>query len=352
LLRIPGSLFLLDINAYKPAGKAVRMEFFTQGKGRLVGRHDIPKQLWSSASSIIHLPPMLVASWRDLLQKRGLLDRAKQPAPENLVGGLTEKESKDHLVWRFTGSSARVSMLMLDPKGKLENISDAFYRTFSGNRVFIADIPAGAGAAILTVLTTLAELRKQERIPRNPLTVVILAGELSQFSRGYANSMLEKVKKDLADQAISIEFHLRPWDALDKFSTSDLVRNMTLFSQDAAARMVVLANFSGFLNSSTNWKKAQAQFEEIFRHSTDEIYSTAIWIEPGKKNVTNETGFFRRVTKWFKDNLQGSLRTEKSQEEMSFARSEAQVKHPLKDHEFRSNLTVLRFDLPSVGAAE
>src|SRR5690606_30780335 len=176
--------------------------------------------------------------------------------------------------------------------GKLENISDAFFRTFSGNRVFIADIPAGAGAAILTVLTTLAELRKHECIPRNPLAVVILAGEPSQFARGYASTMLENIKKDLADQAISIEFHTLAWDALDKFSTSNLVREMTLHSQGAAARMVVLANFSGFLNSSTNWKKAQPQFEEIFRHSTDEIFSTAIWIEPGKNDVTSESGFF------------------------------------------------------------
>src|SRR5690606_17614139 len=133
------------------------MGFFKLGKQRLVGRHDIPNQLWCSASSNIHLPPMLVASWRGLLEKHGLLEKARQPAPKNLIGGSTEKESKDHLVWRFTGSSARVSMLMLDPKGKLANISDAFLRTFSGNRVFIADIPAGAGAAILTVLTTLAE---------------------------------------------------------------------------------------------------------------------------------------------------------------------------------------------------
>jgi len=295
---------------------------------------------------------MLVATWRDLLEKYGLLESARQPAPKNLIGGLGEKESKDHLVWRFTGSAARLSMLMLDPKGKLENVSDAFFHAFSGNRVFIADIPAGSGAAILAVLTTLAELRKQERIPRNPLTVVILAGELSEFARDYANSMLGKVKKDLADQAISIEFHLRAWDALDKFSTSSLVREMTLHSQDAAARMVILANFSGFLNSSTNWNKAKTQFEEIFRYSTDEIFSTAIWVEPDKNNVTNDKGFFSRVTTWFRSSIQGFLGKGRNSEELSFACSATKVKHPLKDHEFRSSLTVLRFDLPKVGGAE
>lgn len=328
------------------------MEWFTRDKGQLVRRDDIPEQLWCSSSSTIRLPPLLVTAWRDLLETRGLLARATEPTPENLVGGVTEKASKDHLVWRFTGSSARVSMLMLDPKGKLDNISDAFHQTFSGNRVFIADIPAGAGAAILTVLTTLAELRKQECIPRNPLTVAILAGELSDFSRDYAKSMLEKVKKDLADQAINIEFHLRPWDALNKFSTSNLVRDMTVHSQDASARMVVLANFSGFLNSSTNWKKAQPQFEEIFRHSTDEIFSTAIWIEPGKNDVTSESGFFGKLTKWFKDHFHAVFVKGSSSEEMSFASSTSQFKHPLKDRAIRSNLTVVRFDLPKVGGAE
>ena len=349
---IPSSLLLLDINGYKRIGKAVRMELFKRGKRRLVGRYDIPEELWCSVSSMIHLPPMLISSWTGLLKKHGLLDKARQPAPKKLIGGLTEKESKDHLTWRFTGSSARVSMLMLDPKGKLDDISDAFYQTFSGNRVFIADIPAGAGASILTVLTTLAELRKQERIPRNPLTVVILAGEISEFSRGYANSMLQSVQKDLADQAITIEPHIVPWNALDAFSTTNLVRKMTLHSQNAAARMVILANFSGFLNSSSNWKKAKPQFEEIFRHSTDEIFSTAIWIEPGKNDVTSESGFLGKVTKWFKDNFQVVFGNGRNAKDIGFASSTSQFKHPLKDHDVRSNLTVVRFDLPEVGGAE
>ena len=143
-----------------------------------------------------------------------------------------------------------------------------------------------------------------------------------------------------------------PWNALDAFSTTNLVRKMTLHSQNAAARMVILANFSGFLNSSSNWKKAKPQFEEIFRHSTDEIFSTAIWIEPGKNDVTSESGFLGKVTKWFKDNFQVVFGNGRNAKDIGFASSTSQFKHPLKDHDVRSNLTVVRFDLPEVGGAE
>jgi hypothetical protein len=42
-------------------------------------------------------------------------------------------------------------------------VADAFARVFAGNKVFLADLPCGSGAATISILTTLAELRKQAR---------------------------------------------------------------------------------------------------------------------------------------------------------------------------------------------
>lgn len=318
---------------------------FKFGTGRLVQPSDIPATLWCKKNSRLHLPPILVSSWRSLIENKGLLDQAKMPVPEKLAGGASEKDTNDHLAWKFTGSSARVSMLMLDPHSNLEGVSDAFIQTFSGNRVFVADIPCGSGAAILTVLTTLAELRKQNLIPRNQLTVVILGGELSTFARDNATSMLQESLEDLEGQAITVEFKLTAWNVLNKLSSSDLVKEMTLASQGAAAKMVLLANFSDFLQKGGKLKQALPQIEEVFRHSRDTVFSTAIWLEPDTNTVIqNDGGMFSRVIKWFKETFT-SFNFGPNE---CYATSKSSVQHPLKEHAFNTQLAVIRFDLPKV----
>ena len=127
---------------------------------RLVPNEMIPHSLWSSEDSVLHLPPQLIVSWKMLLDKNELREKAMERAPEGFEGGMSKEDTDNHLAWRFTGSSARVMLPMIDPNQDLVEISNEFARIFSGNKVFLADLPCGSGAVSMSILSVLCELSK------------------------------------------------------------------------------------------------------------------------------------------------------------------------------------------------
>lgn len=313
---------------------------------RLVPKEMIPDSLWNSKLSTLHLPPQLISSWVLLLDKCGLRGRAMEPAPEGFVGGRSKDDTDNHLAWRFASSAARVMLTMLDPDEDLAEIPDAFTRIFSGNKVFLADLPCGSGAASMSILSVLCELRKQSRLPRMPLTVAIIGGEISKRAQDHANEAMRSLATELANQAITVEFEAIDWDVCDPFSNTDLIRRLTLKSQNCPAKLLVLANFSGFLQKEGKWKEAQKQFEELFRHSREEN-SIALWIEPRMNVVIAQGGFMPRLIAWFKKLFSAfMLAKDGNGESKNYGESSANVKQPLNEGTFRVNLVVVRFDLP------
>lgn len=233
---------------------------------------------------------------------------------------------------------------ILDPNDDLKGIPDIFIRLFSGNKVFLADLPCGSGAASLSILSVLYELRKQNCLPREPLHVVILGGEISKYAQEYANLALSRIVAELESQAITVDFEIMDWDVCDKISNTDLIKKLTVKSQDCATKLLLLSNFSGFLEREKKWKDAQEQFDELFRYSRDEN-SFALWIEPQKNNVTNSNGFMPRLIGWFNKAFANFLSRDEDQQE-NYAETMTQTKHPLLDRNFRVGLAVVRFDLP------
>lgn len=312
-------------------------------KNRFISPESLPDSLWCDKSENILLPNQLVDLWKELLSENELLDMAKKKAPQGFEGGISKEDTDKHLAWRYNGSCARVILSLLDPKSKLSEVSDAYASIFAGNKVFVADLPSGSGAATISMLCTLYELRKNNILPRHPLEVVVMAGEISETARGYFLKQLEDLKGVIEEQAIWIKFEILEWDTLSKVSTVDLIKRMTLLSQDCHARILLMTNFTGFLESSGNWKKAKPQFDDIFLHSRDSL-STAIWIEPQRKNIVP---FFARAIKWLKESF-NSLIGEKTELEDSswYAQTEAKCKQPIKEGSFPVRLTVMRFDLP------
>jgi len=232
---------------------------------------------------------------------------------------------------------------MLDPNEDLDDIPNAFVRIFSGNKVFLADLPCGSGAASMSILSVLCELRKQSRLPRMPLEVVIVGGEISKHAQNYANEAVESLITELEAQAIIVKFEVMDWDVCDPFSNTDLIKRLTLKSQDCTAKLLVLANFSGFLQREGKWKEAQKQFEELFRHSREEN-SVALWIEPKMNYVID--GFVPRLIAWFKKLFSAFIPAGDDEEQKSYAGSSVNVSHPLSGSTFRTNLVVVQFDLP------
>lgn len=309
---------------------------------RFIKAESLPDSLWCEKSESILLPNQLVDLWEGLLNENSLFDLAKEMAPEGFEGGISKEDTDKHLAWRYNGSCARVILSLLDPKGNLSEVSDAYASIFAGNKVFVADLPSGSGAAIISILCTLYELRKNNVLPRHPLEISILAGEISGTARGYLLKQLVALSGVIEEQSIWIKFEILEWDTLSKVSTVDLIKRMTLLSQDCNARLLMLTNFTGFLESSGNWKKAKSQFDDIFLHSRD-FLSSAIWIEPQRKNVVP---FFSRAIKWLKESFKNLIGDKTELEDSSwYAQTEAKCKQSFKEGSFPVRLTVMRFDL-------
>ncbi len=314
---------------------------------RLIRNEDLPESLWRRTDRVLKLPPDLIRSWLALLERHDLRTLAEQQdASGGCIGGISRDATNKHFAWRFTGSSARVQLAMLDPESHMPHVADAFAQIFAGGRVAIADLPCGSGAAVLTILTVLAELRRQGRVPREPLDVIVIGGEISADARGYAAEGLNEVREALEAQAINVKSVFLPWDVCNDISNTDLIRQLTILCNGCAARMLVLANFSGFLQSQGNWSNAKPQLDELFRHSRDER-SSVVWIEPQNERVLRANGgLFHRIINWAADMMPFVRRATVTAQDNGVAQSSAKVAHVLRqDETFDAKLAVMRFDL-------
>lgn len=312
---------------------------------RLIEVKDIPESLRCTKSGKLRLPEPLRTSWLSLLDGAGLREKAMKKAPRTIAGGITKKSTDDHLAWRFTGSAARVQLAMLGIGHKYSQVSDAFARIFSGGKVLLADAPSGSGASALSVLSVLADLRSESVIPRTPLEVLLVGGEISEYARYYFDAALNDVRETLNKQAIFLEFESMHWDVCDPVSNSDYIRRLTILGDQCGARMLLLANFSYFLQREGKFNDAQPQFNELFRHFRNDNCS-AIWIEPQKKEVISESGGFidRLIQKLsslpFLEFLIGG------DEDSIVLKDDCKVINVFdSDRYFRTTLAVLRFDL-------
>ncbi len=276
-----------------------------------------------------------------MLEKNGIREQAKKDSQKSIAGGLTEQATKDHLAWRFTGSAARVELAMLSPNHHKSEISNAFAKIFSGGRVLLADVPCGSGAAALSVLTTITELRAQSVLPRMPLEVVLVGGEISAHARANFTAAIQDIKGELEKQAITINDSVMHWDVCDLLSNTDLIKQLTLLGDKCSARMLLLANFSEFLQGDGKWKTAQPQFDELFRHFRSER-SSAIWIEP---QTNKASSFFERIIKWV-GLRKFALPFSRDETEENVLKDDCMVFNALDDGKtFRTQLAVIRVDL-------
>jgi hypothetical protein len=142
---------------------------------RLLDPELLPHTLWERSSKTLLLPPALSCAYKKLIYSCGLSELADARDPKNPpVGGMDQKRTDQHFAQAFDGSVARAQLAVIDPKCDVSRVSNAFIQSLSGNRVSITDAPCGAGAASFAFLTTIAELRAQNILPREPLDVVLI----------------------------------------------------------------------------------------------------------------------------------------------------------------------------------
>jgi hypothetical protein len=268
---------------------------------RLLLSSDIPMTLWHRNERTLLIPGAICRTYKEMLAAKGLLRCAQdEDCDDGPVGGITEEDTRKHFATRFSGSVARTQLAVLDPMDELRGTSDLFVRALGGGRVGLLDIPCGAGAASIDLLAATAALREARRIPRQPLEVRLVAGDISECARVYALDMIEGMKEHLACQGIFVHEKIMEWNVLDAESTTALLHSWMEWAHDCREYIAILANFSGFLQKHGRFKDAQPQLNEIFRW-TAQRRSTIVWIEPATNDATQ--GFIPRVLKWFQSKL-------------------------------------------------
>lgn len=259
---------------------------------RILETKHIPKGLWDVDGGTLFLPKALAGAYSDLIDAKGLRDlAAARNANSSPVGGLTQEETDTHFAQAFDGSAARTLLAILDPKAEASSTSNTFLRVTAGNSVSITDAPCGAGAATLALLCALADLREAGALPRLPLKVSVVGGEISLPAAEYARNLLDAVKQRLLTQAIWVEHTILSWDVTCPMSTTDLITRALRSGDDGSSKLLIVANFNGFLEQSGKRKAALPQLMELFRYASGER-SFAVWVEPQMNKVTNEGGLF------------------------------------------------------------
>jgi len=305
---------------------------------RLLRSVDLPNELWSADT--LFLPDALNQVYEQMLKAKGLYEDAKKKDPEDgPVGGIKESDTKKHFVSRFSGSAARMQLAMLDPKKELSNSSDLFIKAFSGGTVGLLDIPSGAGAATIDLLLTVSKLREKGMLPRQPLTVKLVCGDISEHARLYAVEMIDGIRDHLRKQGICVCEQAIHWDVCDSESTTTLLHEWMTHAPDCREYFVVLANFSGFLQSSGKFKEANLQLDEIFRWA-GQRRSTVIWLEP-QTNTAIE-GLIPRISSWFDKKLPKVFRKLWKAEE--HLRSDCKYRHPIKGIFPKVHLSLIRLE--------
>jgi hypothetical protein len=266
---------------------------------RLLDPSSIPETLWSSSRQVLAVPGALAQAYARHIDRLGLRSlSAERNSDDPPVGGGTVDATKKHYSQAFDGSAARVQLAILDPFSQLADASNIIIRRMAGDRFSLVDAPCGVGAAGLSILTTIAELRKLGLFPRAPLDVHLIGAEISDTAREYAEELTALVEGDLADQAIFIHREFLPWDVLCNISNTDLIQRIVRVNTDDRPTCLIIANFSAFLEKEKKRREASPQLEELIRHtSRNEGY--ALWLEPCTNTATSAGGLLPWVASMF-----------------------------------------------------
>ena len=192
---------------------------------RLIEPEQLPSSLWDAENEILHISPSLAHAYETIINRHGLRElRRSRNSKAPPIGGESHERTDQHFAQQFDGSVARVQLAFIDPKNDVPAMSNGIVKTLSGNRVTLTDTPCGAGAAAFSLLCTIAELRAGNVLPREPLDVVLLGGDLSEYARAYAKELLSELMPIFEKQGIFVDAKFSEWDATCPVSTANFVK--------------------------------------------------------------------------------------------------------------------------------
>lgn len=268
---------------------------------RLLDPKHIPEFLWDRAGEVLHIPEQIADAYLGVVDARGIRGLLAD-LEDGPVGGASKEETESHFVNRLDGSLARVQLALLDPRHELENTSDTLILPLSGGTTCVADAPCGAGAGVLSLLSVVADLRRSDILPRVPLDVKLVAADISPHARELAGEMLKGVRPFLEEQAINVSVEWIEWDATNVASNTHFVRRTIVASDSCARKLLLIANFSGFLSLPGKRQEAHPQLGELFRYfATDD--AAALWLEPDHNPAIARGGVLDAFLKFVRERI-------------------------------------------------
>lgn len=253
---------------------------------------DIPPELWRDGT--MYMPMDLVRVYEKLLVSNGIMDLAKsEERKKSVIGGESREDSLDHFARRYGVSVCRVECVVLDPGEVFGLISSSLQLVFSDGLITILDVPCGTGAAGVSLLSTVAVLRKNRLFPQLPLTVMITAGDISETALAIYEEIINKMRISLREVGIDVSFRGQKWDATESEQTSGLVDEWFKNSEGAEEYWCIIADFSG------TGKKLPV--ERSFQHLHERLQSkksSVLWVEPAE--LTDAKRFLKKVQDFLK----------------------------------------------------
>lgn len=250
-------------------------------------------ELWQDQTIVI--PEELASAYLAVLNRHGLLARATGPRPDSPpVGGLSQEQTDAHFCHAFDGSLARIQLVYADPLGTIPVASQTLRNHLIGGDLCLVDVPAGAGAGALSLLCSVAKLRERGTLPRLPLNVRLLWGEISTPAMQYAFEVLTEVVPYLESQAIFVEVDQFVWDVLSQVSNTNLVEKIIQSRIHHPLVLLLVCNFSGFLEREGKWGEAKLGIENLIQFCSGDL-NAAVWIEPDQSAV--KSSLFGRIGK-------------------------------------------------------
>lgn len=263
----------------------------------LLNPESLPATLWDKDEKFLRLPQEFSAAYERLIDRYGLRSLAtSRTEKDSPTGGVSKAETEQHFAQQFDNSAARAQLALTNVTKDVTSVSDALVRALSGNTICITDAPCGAGAATYAFLCAIAELRAKTVLPRMRLDVRLIGAEISEHARLIAAEMLSELRPYLESQAIFVDADFHPWDVTSNLSTTDLISATIRASSATSKRLLVVANFSGFLSIPGKLKDATPQLDELFRYSSG-AGNVAVWIEPQVRFAVAKEGLLHSIAR-------------------------------------------------------
>ena len=242
----------------------------------MIKKDKLPKELWISEDNAVKLNNILENKYINCLHEYNAFEIAKDfDGKRSPIGGEDDDIAIEHFACMFVNSGTRVTHITLDPDKKFSKIQEDIFATFSQGNISILDLACGSGGHILSLSTTILELRKSLLLPTLPINIHILAADISPKALEIYEKLLKELTPHLLSYGIIINFDTMIWDACSRSDTNILMNKFfsNTLNIDINEYYVITSAFSGFAGNEDNFSAIKRSLEHISERLSDK-YST------------------------------------------------------------------------------